>query len=57
MVKLRKVEWACIGFMVIVVIIASVYLAMAYGWIHMWIVVVVVVLSFVAVEFASRRGN
>ena len=53
--KFGKVDWGCIGFMLVIIIIASVYLSIFHGWIlvggnlvwvgWMWVVVIGVTLA------------
>lgn len=54
MEQLGKVDWICVGFMVVVTLLASGYLAFYHGWIYMWLVIGLVVVFFVTFIFTSR---
>jgi len=54
MEQLGKVDWICVGFMVVVILLASGYLALFHGLVYMWLVIGLVVVFFVIFIVTSR---
>lgn len=54
MMQLGKVDWICVGLMVVVILLASGYLALYHGWVYMWLVIGLVVALFIIFIITSR---
>lgn len=54
MAQLGKVDWICVGLMVVVILVASGYLALFHGWVNMWLIIGLVVMFFIIFIITSR---